>query len=350
MESRVQSHVGIQNLAQTTPLARPLRDFSPVLFHSQPDEHGPLQDGSCGLAFIMIQAQPLFCSQHLNLMCQNHQQNRAESRTQSCNRRQNGDRRPHVREDAGLSKQQELNSQQCSANQLICSTWMHFLEIYQSLSEIIQNMANSDMLHTHCMRILDGFSASTVYRYLITLIQFESVCKSTHLELESLSDMQLADILAAGQSCDPKMCIKAMRWAHKTFQIECFSDVQRLRLETLTLDSESLRGISFRTKTSHRGCPFGLLIKGFLSHGTFIWVHRFLRALDTVHQSVTPISFGEALHYLRFYLQFPWRREQRTVAGSVVSKTLHGLKGLLNFSSALNCNYYKARRGNGSVN
>ena len=62
-----------------------------------------------------------------------------------------------------------------------------------------------------------------------------------------------------------------------------FADLQRTRLSTLAYDKNSLRRLSYRTKTCKSGCPFGLLCKGFLSTGSFTWVHCFLQELDALY-------------------------------------------------------------------
>ena len=62
-----------------------------------------------------------------------------------------------------------------------------------------------------------------------------------------------------------------------------FADLQRTLLSSLAYGRTSLRGVSYRTKTCKSGCPFGLLCKGFLSTGSFTWVHRFLQELDSLY-------------------------------------------------------------------
>eukprot|EP00435_Cladocopium_sp_Y103_P007353 s5139_g2.t1 len=383
----LQAQFSVQDLQYSNPLPRPVHEFSPQESRFTPLASAPFAPLPLRAGFLPASAATLALPQASasGERPRDHFPKDAK-RSALPHPREYHERRVKHKSDSGPSKQQKLNSQQCSSNTLVRTTWTHFLEIYQPLSPFLQSLAQSEMFEDHCMRILDGFSASTVYRYLAMLIQLATVC-AMHLEMHTLTDLQLADLLAAGPSCDPKfganMRMKAMRWAHKSFQISCFStcmgplitsfnkvklitdrrealplqlltllqwerrllqsscslkesvllgfflilvwsgmrfsDMQRLKLETLTLDEKSLRGISFCTKTSHRGCPFGVVISGFLSHGTFTWVHRFLRALDSIHQHsnlseidylipsmdayesgvVTPISYGEALHYMR---------------------------------------------------
>ena len=59
-----------------------------------------------------------------------------------------------------------------------------------------------------------------------------------------------------------------------------FADAQRCSFSSLCYDGSSLRGSCWRTKTSHRGQPWGLLSCGFLSLGAYSWVDRWLVTLD----------------------------------------------------------------------
>eukprot|EP00435_Cladocopium_sp_Y103_P039101 s579_g10.t1 len=258
-------------------------------------------------------------------------------------------------------------------------------------------------------------------------MQLHVICISLRVSLETLTEIQLADILLAGRSSDPRigpsMCIKSVRWAYKQFGIQCFkislgplissftkehmvsdrrealpyslitvvqwerrllqsaatqkevlgvgafllmlwsgmrfADLQRTRLSSLAYDLVSLRGLSYRTKTCKSGCPFGVLCKGFLSSGSFTWVHRFLQALDSLYapfgltphdvdfvipslDSLTteacpsPMTYAEALYYCRYFMALPWRKQPVDTAISAQHYTEHGLKStLLSFANQL---------------
>ena len=108
-----------------------------------------------------------------------------------------------------------------------------------------------------------------------------------------------------------------------------FSDLQRSYLDSWRLDSTSLRGLCWRSKTCNQSTPFGIKLAGFLSVGAFTWVHRYLMVLDQMYalelsRSIdfaipsfgggaepmypfTAMPFGEALYFLRTLLQLPWR-------------------------------------------
>lgn len=128
-----------------------------------------------------------------------------------------------------------------------------------------------------------------------------------------------------------------------------FADLQRIRLSSLACDMTSLRGLSYRTKTCKSGCPFGLPCKGFLSTGSFTWVHRFLQEIDSLYsgcgkqpqdidfiipstdalESATepsPMTYAEAFFYCRHYLSLPWRKPPMDTGMNAHHYTVHGLK------------------------
>ena len=61
-----------------------------------------------------------------------------------------------------------------------------------------------------------------------------------------------------------------------------YADAQRLPLSSFVLDQNSIRGSCFRSKTSHKGQPFGCKTAGFLSHGTFNWTIKWLRHMAPI--------------------------------------------------------------------
>ena len=59
-----------------------------------------------------------------------------------------------------------------------------------------------------------------------------------------------------------------------------FADAQRCSFVSLCFDGKSLRGSCWRTQTSSRGQPWGLIATGFLSLGEFNWGERWLVTMD----------------------------------------------------------------------
>ena len=311
------------------------------------------------------------------------------------------------------------SSSTCPAVQAI---WPQFLAAFLNLSPMLRGLSTSSHFEEHCHRILDSFAAPTIYRYLSTLMQFHATCISLRVSLEGLKEIQFADILLAGRSSDPRvspsMCIKSVRWAFKQFGIQCFqvalgplissftkehvvsdrrealpyslliiiqwerrllqssstqqevlgllmlwsgmrfADLQRTCLSSLAYDMVSFRGLSYRTKTCKSGCPFGMVCKGFLSTGSFTWVHRYLQELDSLYSSCgrqphdvdfiipsldslntaagpSPMTYAEA-YYCRYFISLPWRKSPVDTALTAQHYTVHGLKStLLSFANQL---------------
>ena len=61
-----------------------------------------------------------------------------------------------------------------------------------------------------------------------------------------------------------------------------FADAQRCNIDGLCYTDQILRGICWQTKTVSN-LAWGLIGNGFLSHGTFNWLHKFLRTLDKIY-------------------------------------------------------------------
>ena len=124
-----------------------------------------------------------------------------------------------------------------------------------------------------------------------------------------------------------------------------FADAQRLPFRSFVLDDRTFRGVCDRTKTSHKGQPWGLLNCGLLSKRQFTWVSRYLMTLDdiwaqsgreSIHvlfftiedTDIYPMSYAEALRTLRCLISCPWR--SGTPPGIVgVNFTMHSMNSTL---------------------
>lgn len=70
------------------------------------------------------------------------------------------------------------------------------------------------------------------------------------------------------------------------------AQTQRCSFHSFSFDGSSLRGSCWRTKTSSRGQPWGIISSGLSSLGTYSWLEKWLtcmddlwhKALSTVHQ------------------------------------------------------------------
>ena len=127
-----------------------------------------------------------------------------------------------------------------------------------------------------------------------------------------------------------------------------FSDIQRSKLSSWQLDSRTLRGLTWRAKTCDTATPFGVVLAGLLSRGTWTWTHKFLQTLDELYagQSAEAIDFAlpsfleydvptvpfeamtyaEALYYVRHYMTLPWSLQQMPMSINASSYSIHGLK------------------------
>ena len=135
-----------------------------------------------------------------------------------------------------------------------------------------------------------------------------------------------------------------------------FGDIQRVLAHRLQFDGNTLRGVSWKTKTCNSGVPFGVVCKGFLSKGSHHWVYIFLSCLDATLSGTDPgqvdfllpnvsdtdaasplsaMPYSTALYFFRHFMSLPWRRTQLKF-GNVIHYTIHGLKStLLSWASQL---------------
>ena len=122
-----------------------------------------------------------------------------------------------------------------------------------------------------------------------------------------------------------------------------FADAQRVPLSSIVLDQDNIRGSCFRSKTSRKGQPFGCKTSGFLSHGSFNWVIKWLQTVDEIwensglsemesiflqwHQDgIHVLSYGETIQLLRHYLLTPWRSQASPLANCTINFALHSMK------------------------
>jgi hypothetical protein len=127
-----------------------------------------------------------------------------------------------------------------------------------------------------------------------------------------------------------------------------FSDLQRSHLASWQLDPTSLRGLTWRAKTCSTATPFGILLSGLLSQGSWTWTLKFLKTLDEIyanqeasqidfaipafHNQIEPITpfeamtYAEALYYLRYYMTLPWSHHHAPLQVDASSYSVHSLK------------------------
>ena len=137
-----------------------------------------------------------------------------------------------------------------------------------------------------------------------------------------------------------------------------FADAQRCNTTSLCYSDQVLRGICWQTKTVSN-LAWGLIGHGFLSHGSYDWLYRFLRTLDGIYHQhagdmtidflfpsctdeevrlpLQAMEYPECLYFLRKYLQLFWHEGSTAdLPLSAKSYTVHGLKStMLSFASQL---------------
>lgn len=154
-------------------------------------------------------------------------------------------------------------------------------------------------------------------------------------------------------ACDPLLRIILGSFLFQSWSGLRWADMQRLSPGQLLFDLKAVRGCAWKSKTSHRGQPFGLLACGFLSHGSNSWLSMFLRSLDEIFANhadsdqdfllprifmqndslrlqipLVPMTYTDSLFYIRRYINCPWKASQ-PFSFDVSSYTVHGLKSTM---------------------
>ena len=316
-----------------------------------------------------------------------------------------------------------VRTKQPSSNQQIVQLFQTLLSVFGTGSTLGSQLSSSSFGDMHLHRIIDGYAASTLMKYLSAVGNFTRTCKELGVSFLGFSDLQLADILITVQLSKSSDSVgrsstgtlKALRWWQKVAGIESwkhilfapviqsfltiriprdrsestpiplwcviqwekrvltsacpehmvlflgfflvliwgslrFSDAQRVDLRSLVYDGENLRGLSWRTKTTHRGQAFGVLAQGLMSKRSYHWLHKYLLTLDAVLTRVgmeymdylmpdvsnqqgiliplQPMSYATALKWLRHCIRAPWKQQQSTVLDPAVF-TVHSCKTTL---------------------
>ena len=303
-----------------------------------------------------------------------------------------------------------LRVRQPSSNRTLVQMFVSILSMLGESSKVYMDLHESSNFAEHASRLLGKFAASTVLKYCSTALHFFKLLSSLRYLLETITIVQMADILltsSLSRSSDPGACggratIKALRWLSKIAMVDflqtlmyhqvinafvvakhtrdqqetapfslwvimqfeqrilqrntpawevCvygglrFADAQRLLFRSFVLDASTFRGVCDRTKTSHKGQPWGLLNCGLLSKGQFTWVSKYLMTLDdiwessnleaidflffTMHEtSISHMSYADALRTLGSLISCPWK--SGTPPGIVgVNFTMHSMKSTL---------------------
>ena len=148
---------------------------------------------------------------------------------------------------------------QASNSPLVMSLWNSVISLFTAFSPLLEQLQTSAYRTQHYERLVNNFAASTLIKYCSALQNFHSLLVDLRLQLEGLTEMNLADILVAGHlsrhssesTSSVSMMIKALRWGYKQLQIQPFGVAFGSLLN------------SFQTKIPHdrrESLPFSLYV------------------------------------------------------------------------------------------
>lgn len=118
-----------------------------------------------------------------------------------------------------------------SKSPIVWSLWLQFSAVLQTFSGVLQQLTQSSYVQEHAERFLNQFAATTLLRYMQSTLQFIQLCKDLHIDLQALTESQLADVLICGSlarradGSGPKcsVTIKALRWCCKQLDVKIFA-------------------------------------------------------------------------------------------------------------------------------
>ena len=117
----------------------------------------------------------------------------------------------------------------------LLSQFDELLILWGVLSSVYESLMHSQFAADHKKRLLDGYAATTCFRYFQAVKKFTNVVQSLHMDLGSLTESGVADILTImrlSKHCDTdrNVCsgnftIKALRWWAKLAGIQALQIV-----------------------------------------------------------------------------------------------------------------------------
>ena len=118
-----------------------------------------------------------------------------------------------------------------SKSPIVLKLWSQFFSVLHIYSTVLQQMAQSQYMDEHAERFLNQYAATTLVRYMTSVLQFVQLCRVMHVTIADLTEAQLADLLICGSlarrsdGSGPKcsITIKALRWCCKQLGIQQFA-------------------------------------------------------------------------------------------------------------------------------
>ena len=119
---------------------------------------------------------------------------------------------------------------QASNSPLVMSLWNSVLSLFTAFSPLLEQLQTSAYRTQHYERLVNNFAASTLIKYCSALQNFHSLLVDLRLQLEGLTEMNLADILVAGHlsrhssesTSSVSMMIKAFKMGIQTIADSTF--------------------------------------------------------------------------------------------------------------------------------
>ena len=113
-----------------------------------------------------------------------------------------------------------LRIKQPSQCTVVQKLWDELVTSVQPYSKLIQDIEHSIHREYHIARILNNFAATHLYNFV-------DACHSLHIQLDSLTAVQMADAVRLARSSDgiymnSATIIKALRWSVKQLGVYCF--------------------------------------------------------------------------------------------------------------------------------
>ena len=259
--------------------------------------------------------------------------------------------------------------------ELCLRQWSVISPMLLPISEVLGELESSSNADRLLRNLLSSVSENTLTRYLANIHKFILVSEELALELGSLKQINIADILLSLHRGEVHIsnALKALRWEAKAFHLRLpdlygglligvesrvlsdrkealpipifilaawerfllseegetgfrlfvggllvaanaslrFSDCQHVLWSSIQAGRDCLRAISYRTKSSRRGMPFGLLSCGYYGDPAAYyhsWVCKYLYLLGCEWDLITE-RFGETVPDALFFLsdESEWR-------------------------------------------
>ena len=252
--------------------------------------------------------------------------------------------------------------------ELCLRQWASLKPLLLPISDVLGELESSSNSDRLLRNLLSSVSENTLTRYLAGIHRFILISEELALDLGSLKQFNIADILLSLHRGDVHIsnALKALRWAAKAFRLRLpdlygglllgvesrvlsdrkealplpifvlaawerfllieegepgfrlfiggllvaataslrFSDCQHVLWSSLQAGRDCLRAISYRTKSSRRGMPFGLVSCGFYGDTAAYyhsWVCKYLFLLGCEWDKITE-RFGETVPDALFFL------------------------------------------------